>query len=124
MLSEVHLAIFDLDGTAADWGIETASSKGYKGYVTDTTPEITASRLPDGRTQFTGSGAANNLANPKSPSTLTLEQRRNSVMYFYADVSSFVISFGVEQAPSYAAAGNGRYLFFAGESSLNDRCGD
>jgi len=124
VLSEVHLAIFDLDGTADDWGIETASSKGYKGYVTDTAPDITAARLPDGRTQFVGAGTANNLANPSSPQTLTPEQRRNSVMYFYTDVSSFELSFGVEQAPAGSSAGNGRYLFFAGESSLNDRCGD
>jgi len=134
VLSEVHLAIFDLDGTSDAWGIETASSKGYKGYVTDTAPDITAARLPDGRTQFVGAGTANNLANPSSPQTLTPEQRRNSVMYFYADVSSFELSFGVEQAVEPPALngfgrivpewGKGRYLFFAGESSLNDRCGD
>jgi len=124
VLSEVHLSLFDLDGRSEDWGMETASSKGYKGYVTDTDPEIMASRLPDGRTQFTASGRLNNLPNPDSPSTLTYEQRRNSVMYFYADVSSFEISFGVDNAPSWSSAGNGRYMFFEGASSLDDRCGD
>jgi hypothetical protein len=123
-LAEVHLAMFDLDGRTEDWGIEFASSKGYKGYVTDIAPMISASRLADGRTQFTGAGAANNLANPNSPDTLTDEQRKNSVMYFYTNVSTFELTFGVEQAPSWSSAGSGRYLFFAGSSSLNDRCGD
>lgn len=123
-MSEVHLAIFDLDGTATDWGIEYASSSAYKGYVTDVSPSILATRLPDGKTQFVGSGSANNLPNPRSPETLTDVQRRNSVMYFYVNVSSFVFTFGVEQAPSYASAGNGRYVMFAGTSSLNDRCAD
>jgi len=111
-------------GTATDWGIEYASSSAYKGYVTDVSPSILATRLPDGKTQFVGSGSANNLPNPRSPETLTDEQRRNSVMYFYVNVSSFVFTFGVEQAPSYASAGNGRYVMFAGTSSLNDRCAD
>jgi len=123
-LSEIHMAIFDLDGTSTASGIEFASSKGYKGYVTDAAPEISASRLPDGRTQFTGTGSMNNLPNPNDPLNMTLEQRRNSVMYFFVNVSSFTLTFGVEQAPSNAYIGNGRYLFFDLKSSLNDRCGD
>jgi hypothetical protein len=122
-LSEAHLAIFDLDGTSSDWGIEFASSKAYRGYVTDMNPNIAATRLPDGRTQFVAQGTSNNLANPTTPDTLTDEQRRNSVMYFYTNTSSFDLTFGVTDAPTSSAAGNGRYLFFAGTSSLNDRCG-
>jgi len=123
-LAEIHLSLFDLDGRTEDWGIEFASSKGYSGYVTDMTPDLSASRLPDGRTQFVGSGSANNLANPRSPESLTEEQRKNSVMYFFQNVSSFELTFGVEQAPSWSSAGSGRYMFFSGTSALNDRCGE
>lgn len=124
-LPEVHLAIFDLDGMAwaADnpngGGREFASSTGYRGYVTDVSPNVVASKLPDGRTQFMSEGTNNNIDDAESPDTLTEEQRRNSVMFFYTDVSSFELTFGIDGE----SAGAGRYLFFAGNSPLNDRCG-
>jgi len=117
VLEEVHFAIFDLDGVATGGGFEFASSTGYKGYVTDVTPSVVASRLPGGGTQFTSSKLRKNIPNPSDPDTLNQEQRRNSVMYFYTDVSSFGINFGIEDCKY------GRNLFFSGTSALNDRCG-
>jgi len=114
-LSEVHMAIYDLDGSEGK-GIETVSSKGYRGYVTDVKPSVVASRLDDGRTKFTSSGIVNDIPNPTDPNSLTVQQRENSVMYFYVDISSFDLSFGIEGA---AAARN---LFFTFASPLNDRC--
>lgn len=119
VVPEVHMATFDLDGDAAN-GIEYVSSKGYRGYVTDATPSVLASRLPDGRTKFTSAGEKANLENPTLPDALTVEQRRNSVMYFYSNVSSFELTFGIE---NYDRRGS-RNLFFAFVSSLDDRCGD
>jgi len=114
VLEEVHFAIFDLDGIT---DFEFASSKGYKGYVTDVTPSVIASRLPTGGTQFESEKVRKNIPNPSDPDNLNKEQRRNSVMYFYSDVSSFQINFGIEGCK------HERNLFFSGTSSLNDRCG-
>jgi len=114
-LNEVHMAIYDLDGNTAG-GIEIASSKGYKGYVTDTNPTVLASRLADGRTKFSSSGAVNDILNPSDPNNLTPEQRSNSVMFFYEDISSFELTFGIENAAA------SRNLFFSFASPLNDRC--
>jgi len=112
---EVHFALFDLDGKDTG-GLEWASSKGYKGYVTDTVPTIVASGAPGGGTKFSSSGRGQ-IPNPSNPDTLTAIQRANSVMYFFAGVSSFQLNFGVDPCTS------GRALFFAGKSALNDRCG-
>jgi len=119
VVPEVHMATFDLDGDETE-GLEYVSSKGYKGYVTDAEPSVVASRLPDGRTKFTSSGEKANLENPTLPDALTVEQRRNSVMYFYTDVSSFEVNYGIENIDDRGS----RNLFFAFESSLEDRCGD
>jgi len=114
-LAEIHMALFDLDGTIGT-GLEVAASKGYKGYVTDTQPSIVASRLPDGRTKFSASGLIRNIPNPSQANLLDPNQRQNSVMYFYQDVSSFDLTFGIEGGTF------GRNLFFAFESALNNRC--
>jgi len=117
VLEEVHFAIFDLDGVDTGGGWEFASSKGYKGYVTDGTPSVVASRLPGAGTQFTSSKEKRNIRNPTDPDNLDSEQRRNSVMYFYSGVSTFQITFGIEDCK------HERNLFFSGTSALNDRCG-
>lgn len=117
VVSEVHMAIFDLDIEGYTGSTEFGSSKGYRGYVTDIDPLVVASRLDDGRTKFTASQA--NIPNPTDPNALTTDQRRNSVMYFYKGKSSFEMTWGMEGA----AASAPRNLFFAFESSLNDRCG-
>lgn len=98
-LSEVHMAIFDLDGKDPH-GVEVAASKGYKGYVTDANPSVVASRLADGRTKFSSSQAVNNVPNPTDPEAVTTEQRQSSIMYFYADVSAFEVTFGIENCRS------------------------
>jgi len=117
VVSEVHMAIFDLDVEGFTGSTEFASSKGYRGYVTDFDPLVVASRLADGRTKFGASQAA--IPNPTDPNALTSAQRRNSVMYFYKGKSSFDMTFGMEGAVASAP----RNLFFSFESSLNDRCG-
>merc|ERR1719197_1509959 len=109
-VSEIHMALFDLDGTETN-GKEFASSSGYKGYVTDATPSILASRGRDGSTQFDCSGLVDDIPNPTSPATLTQEQRQNSVMFFYTDVSSFQLTFGID-GPDHPYSRN---LFFAFE---------
>jgi hypothetical protein len=115
-LSEVHLAIFDLDGIYVQ-GLESVSSKGYHGYVTDEKPSVVVSLSPDGTASFTGNSGE--LANPIGPNKLTREQSRNSIMFFYKDVSSFELAFG---APSTKETTAGRNLFFAFKSSLDSRC--
>jgi len=116
-VSEVHMTIFDLDGDQAR-GIEYASSTGYKGYVTDVSPTITAALSSDGRTRFEASGSAANDVNPTAPNSLTVDQRVNSVMFFYENVNQFFITFGMREADSPTS----RNVLFAFESSLNDRC--
>jgi len=117
VLPEVHMATFDLDGGDLNGdNLESVSSLGYYGYVTDANPSVLASLYPDGRTKFTSAGGS--VDNPSDPQALTDEQRRNSVMYFYKDVSSFEINFGI------AGGDKGRNLFFSFESSLDDRCGE
>jgi len=118
VVEEVHMALFDLDKEGGSSNVaEFTSSKGYKGYVTDVSPSVAATRLDDGRTKFVA--VIKELANPLTPTSLTTAQRQNSVMYFYQQVSSFELSFGTEGDVAKA----GRNLFFAFESSLNDRCG-
>jgi len=116
-VSEIHMTIFDLDGTEST-GIEYASSIGYKGYVTDASPSITAALSSDGTTQFEAAGTTANVANPSAPNSLTADQRVNSVMFFYENVQQFYITFGVREAD----APTSRNVLFAFESSLNDRC--
>jgi len=118
ILSEVHLAIFDLDGIYVK-GLESVSSKGYHGYVTDENPSVVVSVAPDGTASFTGDPGE--VVNPTDPDALTEEQRRNSIMFFYKDVSSFELAFG---APSTKVTTASRNLFFAFKSSLDGRCAE
>jgi len=115
MLSEVHMAVFDIDGGDGK-GVESASSKGYAGYVTDSKPSIVASRLPDGRTKFTSGGLTANVPNPSDPETLDQAMRKASVMFFYVNVTGFDLTFSIDGGTW------DRNLFFAGVSSLNDQC--
>jgi hypothetical protein len=117
-VSEVHMAIFDLDGDEAS-GIEYASSTGYRGYVTDESPGISAALFNDGKTQFETSSSTANIADPTAPNSLTTDQRVHSVMFFYENVHQFYVTFGIRMA---SVEGNSRNLLFAFESSLNDRC--
>jgi len=109
---EIHMTMFDLDGGI---GVERSSAKGYSGYVTDASPSISLKLYPDGRTEF-GSSANRKVDQPFDPNNLDKIQRRHSVMYFFKEVKSFDVNFGVE------GGGDGRSLFFAFESMLNDRC--
>lgn len=119
-VTEVHMATFDLDGTH-EWGLESVSSKGYYGYVTDAQPNVEASLFPDGRVQF-HADATGAIPNPVDPNTLSQQQRRNSVMYFYRNVASFELSFSAMNTKPMTDDG-GRNIFFAFESALDDRCG-
>jgi len=120
VLSEVHMAIFDLDMEGYSSTVEVASSTNYKGYITDVSPNLAATLdNSTGRTKFKATSAG--LANPRNPNQLTDEQRRNSVMYFYSQVDNFELTFGTELGSTPSIAG--RNLFFAFESSLNNRCG-
>jgi len=110
---EIHMAVFDLDRWNRN-SVETTSSKGYTGYVTDPNPDVVASKLPDGRTEFTGTKSN---GDPTTSMTLTAAQKKSSVMFFYTDVTSFELNF--------AKKGNGNSgLLFAFGSSLQERCGD
>lgn len=118
-VSEVHMAMFDLDGAVGPFsGIESASSSGYSGYVTDANPAVSAS-LDNStgvtRTQFQAPGSGD-ITNPSDPKTLTDLQRRNSIMFFYKEISEFEVDFIVD------GGDKGRNLFFAFESALDDRC--
>lgn len=117
VVSEIHMTIFDLDGTEST-GIEYASSSGYKGYVTDASPSVTAAQASDGTTQFEAGGTSANATDPAAPNSLTADQRANSVMFFYDDVEHFFVTFGVREADEPTS----RNVLFAFESSLNDRC--
>lgn len=120
-LAEVHMATFDLDGTH-QYGLESVSSKGYHGYVTDANPTVVASLEADGRTRFTGTGAGD-IHNPSNPNSLTSVQRRNSVMYFYKDVASFELIFvATGGTDDFGVDLGGRNIFFAFETALDDRC--
>jgi hypothetical protein len=113
---EVHMATYDLDGGAG--GLEFVSSVGYTGYVTDPDPNLLATLYDDGtslRTKFQSIGTSH--PNPSDPETLTAKQRRNAVMFFYKNVSSFEVNFGID------GGSNGRTLFFSFVCALNDRCG-
>lgn len=114
-LSEVHITLFDLDGHPGQ-DLEFVSSRGYSGYVTDKHPSIVASLEPDGRTKFTAEGVVPAIPNPIDPNALTEQQRKNAVMYFYKNVDSFEINYGVLKTGQ-------RNLWYAFESSLDDRCG-
>lgn len=110
---EIHMAVFDLDRWNR-WSVETTSSKGYTGYVTDPHPDLVASKLPDGRTEFTGTKSG---SDPTTAMTLTDAQKKSSIMFFYTDVTSFELNF--------AKKGSGDSgLLFAFGSSLQERCGD
>jgi len=116
---EVHMSTYDLDGgNGGAGGLEYVSSVGYTGYVTDPNPNLLATLFTDThelRTKFTSIGRS--WDNPSDPDTLTADQRRNAVMFFYKNVSSFEVNFGIEGGTS------GRTLFFSFLSALNDRCG-
>lgn len=115
---EVHFGIFDLDGWQTT-GEEWISSKGYKGYVTDKVPTILASEAPAGGTKFSASGTAD-VPNPSDPERMTAKQRANSVMFYFADVSSIQFNFAIEHCTR--GTSGGRNFFFDGKSELNDRC--
>jgi hypothetical protein len=120
---EIHMATYDLDGGGTDkdgvqkGGLEYVSSTNYAGYVTDPDPNIVATLLPGHtvRTQFKSAGSS--VGNPSDPDTMTADQRRNAVMFFYKNVSSFEIRFGLQ------GGSGGRALMFSFLCALNDRCG-
>lgn len=118
VLSEVHMAFFDMDGQAA-WQ-EYVSGEGYKGYITDVATTLSASTLASGRTQFEGTVS---VENPTSPGVASEAQRKASVMFFFKDTSTFKITFGHKgnKAP-YTRPGEFATLFFSGSSVLVDRC--
>jgi len=115
-LSEIHMTVFDIDGPT-NW--EVSSSKGYTGYATVPDTNLMASKLPDGRTRFTGTQNMN-AANLKAlgANRMTDEDKKATVMYFYKNVASFELQFGrtVKGGPSG--------LLFAFESSLNELCAE
>ena len=113
-MPQIHMAVFDLDGTPAGTDTESVSSKGYSGYVTDPNPNSVASRLPDGRTEFKGTIGG---SDPTAANDLTDAQKKSSIMFFYVNVTSFELSFGSN------GEGGHRGLLFAFESGLNERCG-
>jgi len=110
---EVHMATYDLDGGGTG-GLETVSSIGYTGYVTDPNPNLLADLDND---QITFKSIGKSWDNPSDPTVLTPDQRRNAIMFFYKGVSSFDVKFGIE------GGDKGRALFFSFECALNDRCG-
>lgn len=113
-LPEFFIAVFDIDGSVGLKGVQTISSKGYKGYVTDVDTELIASKAADGSTKFTAT--QEDVTNPSDPMTATKKQRQSMVMYFYSKVSTFEFTLGL--------VGSGARNFnFAGKSALVDRCG-
>merc|ERR1740138_1610717 len=76
VVTEIHMSVLDLDRDGPTGATEVTSSKGYRGYVTDISPNIVASRFEDGRTKF--SAVTANLANPTRPTSLTPRQRATS----------------------------------------------
>lgn len=115
-VSEVHMTVFDLDGAP---NYEVTSSKGYTGYVTTPDTNLLASKLPDGRTRFTGTANmnANNLK-ANGANGMNNADKQATVMYFYTDVSSFELQFGRTRS------GGPSGLLFAFDSSLNELCGE
>jgi len=119
VISEAHMAFFDLDGQAA-WQ-EYLSGEGYKGYITDIAPTLSANMLSSGRTQFEGTVS---VANPTEPGVATDAQRKASVMFFFKDTSTFTVTFGHKgNAAPYTSPGQFATFFFSGSSVLVDRCG-
>jgi hypothetical protein len=117
-LTEVHVSLSALEEIQSAGGIAFDSRTGYKGYITDVLSDLETFRLSSGRTKFTSDGK-HTAPYPEDPMRLTELQRKNSVMYFFSQVSSFELALSVVDA----ASDSGRYIFFAGHSSLNDRCG-
>jgi hypothetical protein len=97
---------------------EFVSSTGYKGYVVDASTSLTASPSTDGRTKFSGSVP---VPNPTSSASITDAQRKASVMFYYRNVSEFVVTFGSEPTgtfPDNAIAS----VMFSTDTDLEDRC--
>jgi hypothetical protein len=118
VLPEFFYAVFDIDGDNLS-SMATLAGNSYKGYVTDITPSVVASKNADGSTKFT---ATKTVTNPTDPMEATQEQRESMVMYFYEDVSSVEVTLGVIAAPGRTTAA--RNFNFAGKSALMDRCGE
>jgi hypothetical protein len=120
VVSEVHISIFDLDGLDAErLGFESAASSKYRGYVTDANPAVTEffdNNTGKTWTLFEDSDCEELLSAVYGPMNLTEHQRKNSVMYFYDNVSDFEIDFVIEGGET------GRNLYFAFESPLDERC--
>jgi len=118
VLPEVHITVFDIDGKPGT-DEELVSSKGYTDYVTDANPNIDERTMPNGFPGFSGTGNPREADNPTDPVNLTPLQRSNSVMYIYKGVSEFPMYFAIKNG-DFAG---GRFLMFAGRSSLEDVCG-
>merc|ERR1719428_1367980 len=114
-LTEVHMAVFDVDGDSTA-GLESLSSKGYAGYITELKTSMIPTRLPDGRTQFVADGLNTNIPNPADPKALTPEQRKACVMYFYKNVQSFELQYTIDGTGAWT-----RNLFFYFDSPLSQK---
>jgi len=96
---------------------EFVSSTNYKGYLVDGSTSLTASRTSDKRTQFSGSVS---VPSPTSSTSMTDAQMKASVMFYYKNVSEFVVTFG---------SGIGTFdesskasLMFSSDTTLETRC--
>jgi hypothetical protein len=99
-------------------GAEFVSSTGYEGYVVDGSTSLSASRSPDGHTRFSGSVA---VPNPTSSTSVTDSQRKASVMFYYKNVSEFIVTFGSEPVGTFPDNAISS-LMFSSDTDLEKRC--
>lgn len=119
VLPAFFFALFDVDAMLGVRARQTASGKGYKGYVTDVNTDLAASKGADGSTKFTAT--KDDVPNPTDPMSATQAQRGSMVMYFYESMSSFEFTLGCEADAGVTTAE--KWFNFAGVSALMDRCG-
>lgn len=139
VLNEVHFSLFDLDQSFEGKMKERIyAAPGFNAFVTNKDIEFDVQRTPDGKTAFMSTQYGVGCDNPSDPEalgaktcnrkdgTVTIDQRKRSVMMVYREVSSWKLTVEVT-CDATVVGGNddcqsGRNVLFAGTSSLKDRC--
>jgi hypothetical protein len=119
-LSEIHLTVFDIDGTVEINGNtgrndEYASSSDAAGFVLDPNTYL-KEQVSDGRTWFAGTADLDASGLQSGADAIDDDQRRGAVMFFYHNVASFEVLF------RRGNQGGNSGMLFAFSSRLNELC--
>lgn len=124
-LKDLAFTVYDLDGKVGGDGYEAVRASEYAGYITDDDTVLEVSRTSDGETRFANTQKVNICEEPckypADPMNLTPEQRSGAVVFYFKNVSSFIVSYAINPIDIPPKDFTSK-MMFGGRSALIDHC--